>query len=68
MNLNKIQPKPKTKFAGRKSCLKNTSFTEVVEETKKKDAPRRSKFETMSRNSIDGKILKSDKKKKEVDV
>lgn len=60
----KIEPKAKAKSSGRKSCLKNTSFCAVLEETQKKAGPRRSKFETMSRNSIDGKILKGDKKKK----
>lgn len=41
----KIQPKGKSKLGGRKSCLKNTSFCTMIEETSQKKAgPRRSKF------------------------
>lgn len=40
----KIQPKKKSKLEGRKSCLKNTSFSEALQATEKKAGPRRSKF------------------------
>ncbi len=43
---------------GRKSCLKNPSFE--LHELKEKERPvRRSKFEMLSRKSIDGAVIKN---------
>lgn len=50
--------------------MKNTSFCATLaalEETQKK-GPRRSKFDSMTRNSIDGKVIKSDIKKLEAEL
>lgn len=50
----------KEKKGPRKSCLKRSSFEAVEREVKAKPA-RRSKFETMSRNSIDGSVIRNRK-------
>ena len=59
--MNNLVKKP----AGRKSCLKRSSFNKPnIEEEKssKQKKPRQSKFEMMSRSSIDGKMIKSEVK------
>lgn len=50
-----------TKKGPRKSCLKRSSFENIEKQLKQKPAARRSKFETMSRNSIDGVVIKNRK-------
>lgn len=60
-----IVPKAETKkvSGGRKSCLKRSSFQQAEEEVKPKPekAVRKSKFEMLSRNSIDGVVIKNRK-------
>lgn len=55
-----VQVDKKEKKGPRKSCLKRSSFEAVEKEVKTKTA-RRSKFETMSRNSIDGVVIRNRK-------
>jgi len=45
----------------RKSCLKGSSFEVAEKEAKTRPAARRSKFEIMSRNSIDGAVIRNKK-------
>jgi len=54
-----VVPKKEGKKGGsRKSCLKRSSFQQMDEEIKEKPA-RKSKFEMMSRGSIDGAVIKN---------
>jgi hypothetical protein len=57
-------PTQKAKQHGRKSCLKRSSFENIEKEVAKQPV-RKSKFEMMARNSIDGVVIKN---RKSIDV
>ena len=56
INVPKVEAK---KPAGRKSCLKRPSFQSIEEESTKQKPVRKSKFEMLPRNNIDGVVIRN---------
>lgn len=54
----KVPVEKKKASGGRKSCLKRSSFEQMEREAKEYPV-RKSKFESLSRNSIDGIVIKN---------